>query len=390
MPAIRARELASRIKSKGLHETMQHLGEALEHKHLKPEDFSIKDLAEHLVPDGREWVALLDPQSMGGFVPLTESDGVDVTAFANITGQILFTKIMEAYQAPEFLLSRLIPNVPTRFDGEKIPGVARLADNADVVHPGMPYESYGFGEEYIETPSTTKRGFKVPVTKEALFFDKTNLVLKRAAEVGELLGLNKEKRLLDLLIGKTNNYKRNGTTYNTYQASTPWINTQANDLVDWTDLDNVRLLFSGMSDPNTGEPILVSGGTMIVTPSRIATAKRVVNATEIRFGDGASNTTQTISASPLGGFVEAPLESELMYRRIQSELSVSAANAAKYWYVGDFSKAFAYMENWPLTVTQSPPNSQDDFDRDIVYQAKASERGAGAVTDPRFVIQNTN
>ena len=40
--------------------------------------------------------------------------------------------------------------------------------------------SLGFGEDYIETPSTTKRGFIVPVTKEAIFFDRTHLVLSRA------------------------------------------------------------------------------------------------------------------------------------------------------------------------------------------------------------------
>lgn len=389
MPAIQARELRDRIKSKGLRETMQHLGEALEQKHLQASDFSVRDLAENLVPDGREWVNSLNPRH-GGYVPVTESDGVDVTAFANIIGQILYSKIMEAYEAPEFLFSRLIPNVPTQFDGEKIPGVARLADNADVVHPGMPYESYGFGEEYIETPSTTKRGFIVPVTKEAVFFDRTGLVLQRAAEVGTALGLNKEKRLVDLVIGATNNYKRNGTTYNTYQTSTPWINDQANELVDWTDVDNARLLFSGMSDPNTSEPIMVTGGTMVVAPGKAATAFRVVNATEIRFGDGASNTTQTISASPVSGFVQAPVESELMYRRLQSELSVSAANSAKYWFVGDFKKAFAYMENWPITVVQAPAGNEDEFNRDIVYKAKASERGAAAAINPRYVIRNTN
>ena len=46
------------------------------------------------------------------------------------------------------------------------------------MHPGMPYPHLGFGEDYIETPSTTKRGFIVPVTKEAIFFDRTHLVLQ--------------------------------------------------------------------------------------------------------------------------------------------------------------------------------------------------------------------
>jgi len=56
----------------------------------------------------------------------------------------------------------------------------------------------------------------VPVTKEAIFSTARTWSSNAAAEVGEVLGLNKEKRLLDLLIGQTNNYKWKGATYNTY------------------------------------------------------------------------------------------------------------------------------------------------------------------------------
>ena len=59
----------------------------------------------------------------------------------------------------------------------------------------------------------------MPVTKEVVFFDRTHLILQRAAEVGEVLGLNKEKRLLDLLIGAANNYKWMGASYNTYSST---------------------------------------------------------------------------------------------------------------------------------------------------------------------------
>ena len=179
------------------------------------------------MPDGHEWVRLLDPRSAGGVSVLESTDGVDVTAFLNITGQVIYSKIMEAYTQEAFVVSKLVDTIPTRLDGEKIPGISRVTDTIDEVGPGMPYPHLGFGEDYIETPSTTKRGFIVPVTKEAIFFDRTHLVLSRAAEVGEVLGLNKEKRLIDLVIGVTNNYKWKGTTYNTYQTSTPWINSLA-------------------------------------------------------------------------------------------------------------------------------------------------------------------
>ena len=37
--------------------------------------------------------------------------------------------------------------------------------------------------------------------------------------------------------------------------------------------------------------------------------------------------------------------------------------------------AFAYMENWPITVVQAPANSEAEFNQDIVARFKASERG---------------
>lgn len=207
---VKYRELKRRYELDGAEQTVSHLSEALEAGHLKPDDFSIRDLAEALVPDGREWVRMLDPRSAGSVSVLEAGDGVDVTAFLNITGQVIYSKIMDAYEQEAFIVSKLIDKIPTRLDGEKIPGISRISDETDDVGPGMPYPHLGFGEDYIETPSTTKHGFIVPVTKEAIFFDRTHLILSRAAEVGEVLGLNKEKRIIDVVIGATNNYKWKG------------------------------------------------------------------------------------------------------------------------------------------------------------------------------------
>jgi hypothetical protein len=250
----------------------------------------------------------------------------------------------------------------------------------------MPYPNVGFGEDYIETPSTTKRGYIVPVTKEAVFFDRTHLVLSRAAEVGELLGLNKEKRLVDLLIGVTNNYKWHGTAYNTYQASTPWINLQAgNPLVDWNSVDVAEQLFADILDPVTGEPVLIKATTVLVMPAQRYLAHHIFNSAEISYQPSGGTTTMTV-ANPLSTYRVA--ESRLAYRRILAS-GVSANDAKSWWFIGDFRRAFAYMENWPITVTQSGHNSEADFSNDIVVRFKASERGAAAVINPRYVVKNT-
>jgi len=383
---IKYRELRRRYDLDGGEKTVAHLCEALREKHLRPEDFSLRDLAEALVSDGTEWVRSLDPRA-GTPVPITEAgDGVDATAFLNIAGQLVYSKILEAYTQEAFVASKLVQTIPTRLDGEKIPGIARVADPGDEVHPGMPYPHLGFGEDYIETPATTKHGFIVPITREAIFFDRTHLVLARAAEVGEILGLGKEKRLLDVIVGATNNYKTNGTSLDTYQAATPWINVKTgNELVDWTDVDAAEQLFADMLDPNTGEPVLVTANTVLVTPAYRHAAHRVFNAAEISYTASSAPTT-TLAANPLGNY--RVRESRLMYRRIVAA-GEDPADAKKWWFLGDLSRAFAYMENWPITVTQSPAGSEAEFTNDIVVRLKASERGAAAVLNPRYVVKNT-
>lgn len=382
MATIKYRELKRRYDLDGPQRTTAHLSEALEQGQLRPEDFSLRDLAEALVPDGGEWVRSLDPRSSAGSAVLEAGEAVDTTAFLNIAGQVVYSKIMQSYRQEAFVVSNLVETIPTKMDGERIPGVTPIQGDAAEVKPGMPYPSLGFGEDYIETPSTTKHGFIVPVTKEAIFFDRTYLVLSRAAEVGELLGLNKEKRLLDVVTGVTNNYKWKGTSHNTYQTATPWINVKAgNELVDWTSVDAAEQLFAEMLDPHTGEPVLIRANTVLVMPAYRHAALRIFYAPEVRTDSG---DTATIAANPLGNY--RVYDSRLAYRRIVAS-GVAADNAKKWWFMGNFKKAFAYMENWPITVSQSPVGSEADFNADIVVRFKASERGAAAVLNPRYVVK---
>jgi len=384
---IRYAELRRRYELDGPQATVRHLNEALQTGQLRPEDFSLRDLAEALVPQGREWVRSLDPRQEG--LLLESGEGVDVTAFLQVTGQIVYSKILEAYRHEQFVMSRLVETIPTRFDGEKIPGVGPLADQATAIEPGMPYPHVGFSADYIETPSTTKHGLIVPVTREAIFFDRTYLVLRRAAEVGEVLGLNKEKRLLDVLIGAVNPYRWNGTRYHTYYGPTDgglWVNAlPGNELVDWTNVDRAEQLFADLLDPVTGEPVLVQPNTVLVMPAYRHAASRIFFAQELSYTAPQSSSTTT-GANPLARY--RVVESRLAYRRILA-MGVSAQEAKTWWFIGDFRKAFAYMENWPITVTQSPPGSEAEFTQDIVVRFKASERGAAAVLNPRYIVRCT-
>lgn len=388
---IKVAELKQMLRTLGARETCRHLTESLQASsrgeigHLKPSDFSIRELAEGLVENGREWVAAMDPRNAGSSI-MESIAGVDSTAFSNVTGQLLINEIMEAYQSPAFVISQAFRTMSSRLSGERVPGLGKIGDQTEEVQESMPFPHVGFGEDYIDTPQTTKRGLIVPVTKEAIFFDRTGLILERAREVGESLGINKEKRCIDVMIGVVNNHKWKGTTYNTYQASTPWVNLlagAANDLVDWTDLDAAELLFADMVDPNTGEPIVITTNTILATPARRHALNRITNATEIRY-TGSSAPTETLAANPMTGY--SSVISQYLYSRLKAS-GLTADQAKATWFMGDPGRAFRYIENWPLTVVQAPQNSEAEFNQDIVARFKASERGVAAAWNPRYMVK---
>jgi len=364
--------------------------EALQTRQLRLEEFSIRQLFEQFVPDGRELVDSWSPRHGGGAAshgPLLEEAGaVTSGAFSRISGQLVYSAILDSFRTEQFVFSPLVRTIPTQFSGEKLAGISRIGDEAEIVGEGRPYPQAGVSEDYIETPATTKRGLIVGLTREAVFYDRTNVLVQRCQEVGEFLGLNKEKRVIDCVIDENttaHRYKWKGTTYATYQASAPWVNvTPTNALVDWTDIDNAEQTMSNLLDPYTGEPILVTPQHLVVTRQLLYTARRVVNATEIRVNSPgfatSGNPTETVTSNPVMG-----------YQVVSSALLAARMATDSNWFVGDLSRAFAYMENWPLTVVQAPSNSEVEFTHDIVMRWKASERGACATIEPRYMHKST-
>ena len=71
-------------------------------------------------------------------------------------------------------------------------------------------------------------------------------------------------------------------------------------------------------------------------------------------------------------------------------LNLSAANAKKYWWVGDFQKAFHWMENWPLTPWQAAADELVMKDQGLVAVYGANYRAVGFVNEPRYAVRNKN
>lgn len=363
----------------------RELGAAIESRQLKGSEFSIRELAEAFL--GEDVVRRMEPRKSGGLRLLEAASAVDTTAFSNVNGQIIYSMVKEQFDLADVQTDALCTTVPTTIlDGEKVPGVGGIGDEAEVVDEAQPYPTVGVNEEYVQTPPLKKRGFIVPVTREIIVADKTGRIVKTCADTAKWLALNKTKRILDTVFGVNNTYKRNGSAYNTYLTSGAYINTvTTNALVDWTDVENGWLAFDALTDPNTGEPIgadLMARNLTVIVPSALLwTARRVFQATEIRFGDGATGTTATYGANPLAAGAGFTIWS--------SPYVKARTGSASTWFMGDFKEAFAYMEAWGVETSQAPDNSEADFRRDIKLQFKVSEMGAAAVMEPRRVLKIT-
>src|SRR4029078_3043352 len=96
-----------------------NLQEALDKGDLKPAHFSVPDLFVALHEGGEELLRDISSRRSGGRRLLEAAQAVDTAAFTSIIGQIVFNKIKDAYQDPEFLWPDLCETMNTQFlDGE--------------------------------------------------------------------------------------------------------------------------------------------------------------------------------------------------------------------------------------------------------------------------------
>lgn len=367
-------------------------------RRMRPEEFSFKELAESIV--GPEWVQSLDPRrgrGPGQHFSLLEagtaiqpSAFADINAFSTATGGLLQVKILEAYRKPAYVADQLVRTIPSKQRFEKMPATGRIGDKAEQMNPGQPHPRAQFGERYVTTPNTQKFGLGIDVTKEAVFFDLTNEVLTRAANVGDELGLRKEKRVLDTVLGIVNSYSYNGTAYNTYLTSGNWINkVTGNELIDWTNIDIVEQLGGEMTDQESLERISVLYDTLLVMPRKNRTVdfitgyagieRRTQSAAEIGHGP-----------NPYGGGYKKVV-SAIAYQRLTDAdgANLSASDAKKYWIALEGQGAFGYAENWSLNVDRVNAPEYVMADQGLIMSVFCDEMGTPCVLEPRKAVLST-
>jgi hypothetical protein len=327
--------------------------------------------------------------------------GIDPSAFTNITGQLLVRKVIEGYQNPAFIGDQLVEEMeetmPAAILGElKVPGISNVIDEPRLVRPNEPYPQTSVVEDWFTLPGIGRYGQIVPITIEALAQDRTGKLQDTMTKLGFRCGLRREKEILKVVMGLTNNYKWKDTTYNTYQTTGSWVNYRTGvDVTAGTfglnDFFKQQALFNKINDPYINEPIDIDVGQMQVLhmPDAALSFNAAINATTVRTGQ--VNTNPVLSTegpnplTPPQGF----LQSKYAYKMLL-DAGVSPSDAVHYWFMGQFKRAFVYRSWIQPTFKAAPPGNEAEFNREVAILIKAIEAGAGGVKDPRYTSKSKN
>lgn len=380
-------KLRESCRSNGLGNTLRFLSEAKREGKITDNQISLRNLAEGLL--GSQWYESL---SNPGRRVLEGSDAVDASTFSAITGQLLVDRVKEAYQYADRIGESLVSteSIGQNLGEHKEPWLSRVNSMTDdKIQPGMPYPHTQFSPNYITYPAPVKYGQICAITLEMVRADLTKQAMDRASGVGESAALFKEELILKVVTGVTNNHSWNGTAYNTYQTTTPWINkVSSTTLNSWQDVAALEKLLWEMTDPDTGKPIMIKPTGMLVMPENYYHVKNILKATNVRTGDYPTSAASNVVAdSPNPLEADYPVLKSNIARQLVVASGVSTTNVKHYVYLGDFKKAFVWREVEPMQVFEAPAGNPDEFHRDIAVQVKVRLWGVAAVRDPRYVVQ---
>ena len=354
-----------------------------------PRAVSIPEIADAVFSE-QDKRTLRTSTASEGVIMREAVDPVNLKAFNNITGNLILQPTLEAYKSADFIADQLFTQETAIDDKTRQIGLGTIDDDAVVVKEGEEYKDVKFGEDYIDIPESDKRGVKIGITREMLFFDRTGQVIQRAREIGDIVGRNRELRMLRTFLGLDNTFKRKGVARNTYVAAAdPRINLKGGTpLVDWTSVNNAWQLFATMTDDNApANPINVMPDTLVVPMAKIMTARQIMSATEIRSVNG---TETRIAANPVAGMatiITSPWITNLLTRSIANGgAGLTQVQADNTWFFGQPKKSFVYRTLMPLQIEASTGGTAN-FERDVVAEFKASERGVPYVRAPWYVAK---
>jgi hypothetical protein len=303
-------------------------------------------------------------------------ESVGAAQFSTIVGTLLSKIVMDAFTAAAKIADQLVTPFPSNQETDKIPGAYLSGDMEDIVEKGKYPHLANINDKYAEI-GHGKRGLILDITDEAVRFDQTGLVMKRAADMGELMAIDRETRAINTIQDITGYYAwyPSGSRVALYNDATTAPHTLDNlttdILADYTDLRALYNLLRLMKDDN-GKYIFVQPKILLVPIALEITARRII-VNDVLPG-GANN-----ERNPFAN----------MFTILSSPLL--DAQSSVIWYLGDFKKQFMEKIVIPMEVRQRSYNDNNDdaWESDIVASYKIRYDSKVGAIDYRYVGKST-
>ena len=336
--------------------------------HLTKENFSIKEVAEGLGGDVRPYSG--EP---------VFHEAVAASQFSTIVGTLVSTQVMDAYTPYTKIVDQLVSKFTSTMEIDKVPG-AYLEGNLGNVGEGSEYpHTADIKEKYVEI-GHQKRGLILDVTDEMIRFDRTGLVMQRAAGFGEKMGRDREQNIMKVIQDVTSfkAWYPSGSQEDLYQnaagsASHTYDNLVADVMTDYTDIQSLWTILRLMKDEN-GDPIDVRPTQLLVPVALSITAQNIIRNAFIF-----ASTAQPAIANPFANAFQI-----LDHPDLDTQSSTA-------WYLGDFKKQFVEKVVIPPQVItrRYGDNNEDAWRRDIAASWKVRYDSLVRATDYRFVGKST-
>lgn len=395
------RQLKESLGPRGFYEAMQQL---LDSRELRPEDMSLRQLWEACVGPTHQTLPTLAARQkvfvsdLSQLQHLHQEADLGLNLFQTITGALIARQVQDAYdQTSGMIGDQLVTVERSSLRNERIAGFTTMQGPREVLE-GMPYEEASFSDKYVTTVEA-KKGRLLSITEEAVHFDQTGELLRRASRIGEATRLEREKTIVrgvvdadyDAALGRgvyrpsgvlEALYPNNGSNHNYIGTgnSTAGSPYDANlELTDWTAISMVlKYHTSQVRDdrhgPEAAEPLVWMPKVLLVPKALELTALQIVQATSVR-SISVDAQRQVEFKNPFGGSY-AVLSSPYLDQ-------VSDVN----WYLGDFRRQFIWKEIWPVQVFRQTQDSEAAFDRDVVARFKVRYYGGINALDERYVVK---
>lgn len=344
------------LESQGEQMAVEVVRNLLKTKKVRPEDFSIREIWEACHP------------GMGDI-----HEAIVSSAFPKLTGELINSKLIAAYDAQPGIGDMLVTTVPSNVQNETIAGMT-ATESLEELGEGQEVAGSTFTEKYV-TAQNKKYERRIDVTEETIMFDKTGQILTRANTLGANAKRYRERIILrgaqDL---DSDVWRPSGSPTALY--STTNGNLVATNPFGESGMEGLRRAAQIMKDDSISAGadnyIFVDVNNLDV----LVPVELEVEAWQLANSAKTPETNENAENFFKGRF------------KAMSSPFITAASATT-WYAGNFKDCFWWMEVWPIQTITLRPGSEMEYLREIKTSVKVRMFGSITCVEPRKVFKCT-